>query len=106
MAMFFGGNLFGTILFFSGIAGTIIALVFGFQRKVWPCVGTTLFTIIIMAFIRDLVRRAYLEPYFVISTLKVVPEYSPLILFIVTLVIGLSLVGYMLKLALQSRREA
>jgi len=103
--LFFGGNSFATILFFSGIIGTTLALVFGFQEKVWPCTITTLFTIIIMVLIRDLVRRAYLEPYFTISTLKVVPQYSPLILFVVTLVIGLSLVGYMLKLALQNRRE-
>lgn len=106
LVLFFGGSSFATILFLFAMVSTALALVFGFQKKVWPCAITTLFIIIIMVLIRDLVRRAYIEPYFMLSTLKVIPQYSPLILFVVTLVIGLSLVGYMLKLAFQSRKEA
>jgi hypothetical protein len=79
---------------------------FGFKNRVWPCAGTTLFTIVIMVIIRELVRRAYLKPHFMVSALKVEAQYSPLILFIVTLITGLFLVGYMLNLAFRKKGVA
>ena len=106
MFLFLGKSGFATLLFIIGIAGAVLSLAFGFKNKVWPCAITTLFTIIIMVLIRDLVRKAYLEPYFKVSTLSVEPQYSPLFLFVTVLIIGLSLVGYMLKLAFRNKEEA
>jgi len=37
--------------------------------------------------------------------LKVVPEYSPMILFLISFAIGLALVFYMLKLAADAGKE-
>ena len=68
---FFGGGLFATAVFLAGLAGASLALVFGFQNRIWLCAGATLFTITIMVILRDFVRRAYLEPYFTVSSLKV-----------------------------------
>ncbi len=106
MALFMGENLPAMILLLSGIIGAILALVFGFKNRVWHCAGTTLFTIVIMVIIRELVRREYLKPHFTVSALKVEAQYSPLILFIVTLITGLFLVGYMLNLAFRKKGEA
>lgn len=105
-ALFMGENLPAMILLLSGIIGTFIAIMFGFKNRVWPCAGATLFTIVIMAIIRDLVRRAYLKPHFTVKTLKIEAQHSPLILFIVTLITGLFLVGYMLNLAFRKKGEA
>jgi hypothetical protein len=105
-ALFMGEDLAAMSLLLSGIIGAFLALYFGFKNRVWPCAGTTLFTIVIMVIIRDLVRRAYLKPYFSVTTLKVEAQYSPLILFIVTLIIGLFLVAYMLNLAFRKKGEA
>lgn len=52
-----------------------------------------------IVFMRDFVRRGYLQEYFSPEMLKVVPEYSPLILFLVTLLVGLGLIFWMLRMA-------
>ena len=102
--LFLGGSGFATLLFFSGLTGAGAALFFGFNKRVWPSTGAVVFTIIVMVLIRDMVRTAYLKPYFALSDLKVEPQYSPMILFIVTLIIGIGLIGYMLKLATKQRK--
>jgi hypothetical protein len=58
-----------------------------------------------MALMRELVRKAYLDPYFSLSSLTVVPQFSPLIVFLCSFVVGLSLVGFILRLAVKSRKE-
>jgi len=59
-----------------------------------------------MVLIRDMVRTAYLKPYFSLSDLKLEPQYSPMILFLVTLIAGIGLIGYMLKLATKRKKES
>jgi hypothetical protein len=55
-----------------------------------------------MAIMRDLVRKAYLEPYFSLSSLKVIPQFSPLILFLCCFIVSLAIVGFILKVAMKS----
>ena len=62
-------------------------------------------TLVVMMFMRDLVRRFYLSPYFKLSDLSVEPQYSPLIFFLVTFVVGIIMIGYLLKLAFGCRKE-
>ena len=102
--LFLGGSSFATLLFFFGLTGAGAALFFGFNKRVWPSTGAVAFTIIVMVLVRDIVRAAYLKPYFVLSDLKVEPQYSPMILFIVTLTAGIGLIVYMLKLATKQRK--
>jgi len=101
--LFLGGSSFATLLFFSGLTGAGAALFFGFNKRVWPSTGAVVFTIIVMVLMRDMVRAAYLNPYFTLSDLKVEAQYSPMIIFIVTLIAGIGLIGYMLKLATKQR---
>jgi len=104
--LFLGGSSFATLLFFSGLTCAGAALFFGFNKRVWPSAGAVVFTIIVMVLMRDMVRTAYLKPYFALSDLKVEPQYSPMILFMVTLIAGIGLIGYMLKLATKRKKEA
>jgi hypothetical protein len=104
--LFLGGSSLATLLFFSGLIGSGTALYLGFNKRVWPSAGTAVFTVVVMVLIRDMVRTAYLKPYFALSDLKVEPQYSPMILFLVTLVTGIALIGYMLKLATKRKKEA
>ena len=97
-------NCYATTLFFCGIICSGTALFFGFKQQVWASTFTTVITIVIMVFIRDIVRTAYLKPYFTLSDLTVVPQYSPMIFFLITLIAGIGLIGYMLKLA-STRKE-
>ncbi len=105
MLVFMGGSSYGTILLLLGIILAFIALYSGYKQQVILSSVITLVTIIMMIFMRDLVRIAYLEPYFHLSDLVVEPEYSPLIFFLVTFALGLVLIGYMLKLAFGCRKE-
>ena len=101
--LFLGGSSFATLLFFSGLTGAGTALFFGFNKRVWPSAGALVFTVVVMVLMRDMVRTAYLKPYFALSDLKVEPQYSPMIIFLVTLIAGIGLIGYMLKLATKQR---
>ena len=105
MMLFMGGNALGTGLLLLGITLGVVVLYFGYKKRVIMASVITLVTIVTMIFIRDLVRIAYLTPYFQLSDLVVEPEYSPLIFFLVTFAIGLVLIGYMLKLAFGCRKE-
>lgn len=106
MLGFMGGDRLSTVLLVLSLAGVVLSLVFGFARRVWPAAGSVLVTIVLMALVRDFVRSACLKPYFRVSDLTVVPQYSPMIVFIMVLVIGLGLVAYMLNLAAKSKQEA
>jgi hypothetical protein len=101
--LFLGGSNSATLLLLCGLTGAGTALFFGFKKRVWPSTGAVVFTVVVMVLIRDMVRTAYLKPYFALSDLKVEPQYSPMIIFIVTLIAGIGLIGYMLKLATKQR---
>lgn len=105
MMVFMGGSSYGTILLLLGIILGFAALYIGYKKQVVMASAITLVTLVAMIFMRDLVRIAYLKPYFQLSDLVVEPEYSPLIFFLVIFAIGLALIGYMLKLAFGCRKE-
>ena len=105
-ALFWGGSGLHTFVLLTGLAGALIAIGCGAKRKVLPAATMTLLTVLDMIILRDLVRSAYLQPYFRISDLKVIPQVSPLILFLVTLGIGLGAVVYILRLAFRAGNEA
>jgi hypothetical protein len=99
MKLFMGGNLIATIAFGAGFLLAIVALLLGFLNKVWPAVWATTATLLVMAVMREYVRYGYVREYFTPDQLEVVPQYSPLVLFLVTFAIGIASVWYMLKLA-------
>jgi len=105
MMLFMGGNMLHTIVFLVGISGAILSLVFGFKKQLWPATASVIGTIVFMVIMRDLVRKAYLDPYFSLSSLKLAPQYSPLFLFLFCFIIGLIIVGFMLKAAAQAGNE-
>lgn len=106
MKLFMGGNLIATIAFGAGFALAIVSLLLGFLKKVWPAVWATVATLLAMAVMREYVRFGYLREHFTPDQLTVEPQYSPLILFLVTFVIGIGSIWYMLKLALNAGKEA
>lgn len=106
MRLFMGGSLFGTVLLTSGFLTALVVLYFGFRKKILVSAGGCLLLLIIMILLRDLVRRAYLDPYFSVTDLVVVPEYSPMIFFLAVFALGLGLIGYMLKLVFTSAAES
>ena len=105
--LFLGGQLLPTALLAAGVGMAISAVILGYFRKLWPTILTATVVVTIMALIRDLVRKAYLAPYFHPADLTVAPQtqYGLLILFFVLLVITAGLVIYMLRLAATASKE-
>ncbi len=100
------GALYPTILLIAAATAVLLVLYFGIKQQVWPAAACVAATVTIMVLIRDFVRAAYLEPFFSLSDLKVAPQYSPMIMFLVSFVVGLIIVAYMLKLAAAAGKEA
>jgi hypothetical protein len=104
--LFMGGSPVATMLLGVGTVLALLALVAGFRRRVWPAVWLTVATIVVMALMRDIVRTGYLAEFFHPSHLEVVPQYSPLILFLAAVVVGIFAVAVMLRLAIRAGGKA
>lgn len=102
--LFMGGSMHTTALFTVGFLLTFLVLWAGFKRRVFLCASLAVSLVYIMAFMRDAVRTGYLKPFFTPATLKVVPQYSPLILFAVTLIVGIGTIIWMLRKAISVYR--
>jgi hypothetical protein len=96
MAAFMGKSLVHSGVFFAAIGGVVASLVLAFKKRLLETTFALLATVVLMVILRDLVRHEYLRPYFSPSLLEVVPQSSPLILFVVSFVVGLGLVMWML----------
>ncbi len=106
MMLFMGGGILHTLLLVLGLVLSIVAMAVAMKKKVWWTVWVTLAVVLDMVLMRDLLRKAYLAPYFSVSDLNVVPDYSPMVLFLVSFAVGLALIAYMLKLVVSERKEA
>ncbi|MCP4666229.1 MAG: hypothetical protein GY849_07670, partial [Deltaproteobacteria bacterium] len=105
MGLFMGTSPLHSIVLLAGVAGAVLSLIFGFKKRVIPTAVSLVGTVVGMALMRELVRKAYLGPYFSLSSLKVIPQYSPLIMFLCSFAVGLSVVGFILWLAAKGRKE-
>lgn len=96
--LFWGWSL--SLLFALGsLILIILALVKPEKPKLlWLAVGHVAATLIGMVMGRDLLRVISLSDYFRIEELTVRPSVSSLLLFLVTFVAGLAVLGYMIKL--------
>lgn len=101
-----GGNAGATILLVVAIGLTAPLLIAGLKRKPLAALGMTVLIVLAMCGVRAVIRTARLSPWFSPQDLVVTGEVSPLVLFLVSLVIGLTAVAYMVKLYLRSDKEA
>lgn len=102
---FVGGDWLATSLFIGALIGSFYCIKFGNRERLWPATAAMATTILLMVLVRDLARQAYLAPYFHPADLPVAPQYSPMLLFLLILVLGLGIVAYMLRLGWQSTKE-
>jgi hypothetical protein len=102
MLLFMGGNVTATVIFIIGLALALLALAAGLKGKVYLCAGLVIPLVYFMAFLRDFVRTGYLEPVYSPDLLQVVPQYSPMLMFLAALVIGLITIVW---LALKARES-
>ena len=104
MLIFMGQDLAASILLCAGIIAVLAMLHSGFTKNVYAATAATVFIVPVMATMRHLVRQKYLEPYFSLDTAPVSGDWSPVILFIVSLIAGGFCIVYMLKLMAKAER--
>jgi len=97
MKRFMGGDMISTALLSIGILLAIGTLVTGFRKQVIPTLAMTIPLVYVMSFMRDSVRTSYLAPYFDMSKVPTTVQWSPLVLFLISLVLGLAVVFWMLS---------
>ena len=100
MMLFMGDNNLATLCFVTALLLLVTLLITAFKKMIYTTTAILFGLVCTMVFMRDFVRSGYLQEYFNVEMLKVAPEYSPLILFLVTLVVGLALVAWMVRAAL------
>jgi len=106
-AFLLGGSPLAATLLALSVVGGLTAVGLAFSHKLLPTVGVTVLTVVLMALVRDLMRRAYLAPYFSPADLSVAQQtqYGLLALFFVLLLATLATIIYMLRLAAVANRE-
>lgn len=102
---FMGQNMLATIILFLGIVLSIVALIGGFLNKFLLTLVSFSGLIIAMVITRAHLRSMYLNDFFTLGQLELKPQYDVMILFFVIFAIGLASVGYMVKVALNAKKE-
>jgi len=97
MLGFMGGNTYATAMLSVSVVLGLAALLAGIQKRPTQAAWLTFATIATMAATRAQVRTLTLAPYFSAASLPVTGEVSPLIMFVVSLVLGLGAIAYMLR---------
>ena len=100
-SLFIGGSQFHTSLLMISVGLVATTLILGVYRNVWPATVSTLALVLIMIIMRDSVRTAYLKPFFEVSQLRVIHQYSPMIFFMAALIVGLGIVAYVIRLGMR-----
>ena len=99
---FLGGNGIHSVIFVLALLFIILALIFAWKKNLKMTATFGILTVFFMSFVRDIVRRGYIESYFKPSDLKVVSEYSPFIFFLIVFVIGIFVAYWMIKKAIEA----
>jgi len=97
MMLFMGGNIGATLVLLIALLTVVGALVVAYKRRFWLAFFHAVLIVVLMTFLRSWLRSDYLSNYFTLDQLQVLPQYSPLIMFLVTLVGGLVCVGWLIK---------
>lgn len=97
MMLFMGGNIGATLVFLIALLAVVGAVVVAYKRRFWLTFFHAVVIVVLMTFLRSWLRSDYLGNYFTLDQLQVLPQYSPLIMFLVTLVGGLLCVGWLIK---------
>ncbi|QLA19390.1 hypothetical protein [Desulfolutivibrio sulfoxidireducens] len=106
MLLFMGKSGLHTAVFLAGLAAVAAALIFGLRGQLGRTTIALVLTVALMVGMRDLVRAAYLGPYFHPEKLPVVPQYGPLAVFLISLAAVAGITWYMVSLYARSNGRA
>ncbi|MDX9817891.1 MAG: hypothetical protein RBT16_03195 [Desulfococcus multivorans] len=104
--LFMGSSLLHTAVFIFGIGLVIQTVYYGITVNVRAAAVSVTLLIADMILIRDLVRTAYLNPYFTIRDLTVIQQTGPMLMFWVVLATVLTLIFYLLRRLTSAKKSA
>jgi hypothetical protein len=96
MLQFMGGHGLATATLMTGIALAGAVIWAGAKKMVLPAAIITVLTVLVMAVSRHFVRMFFLAPHFTVQDIPIVPDYSPLIMFLISLVVVLAICVWMI----------
>lgn len=105
MLLFMGRNMLASAVFIVALIVVVPVLIAAWKKRLVSCVWLTVVLIYLMSFMRAFVREGYLDRNFVPQLVAKNQDYSPLILFVVSLVIGLAMIAWMVKAAINSHER-
>jgi len=104
--LFMGDSALHTTVFIVGLGLVIQTVYYGITVKVWTAAASVTLLIVDMILMRDLVRAAYLNPYFTIRDLPEIQQAGPMFLFLGSLATVLTLIFYVLRLSTSAKKSA
>jgi hypothetical protein len=106
MLLFMGQSAVHTAFFAAAMLGALAVLYAGLTLRPGLGAGAVAFTAAMMVGVREMMRISYLEGFYRAWDVPSRGEYSPLVLFLAALVLGVGVVAYVLKLARNAGKEA
>jgi len=106
MLLFLGESTLHTTVFIVGLGLVVQALYYGFKNRVWPTAFSLVLLVLVMAVMRDLVRRAYLAPYFKVTDLQVLGQYTPLLAFLILLILVATVLVHAIRIGMKRTRKS
>ena len=101
--MLLGENLPATVVFVAAFLLSLIALAQAFRGRVGSTATAAVIVVFLMTFVRAWVRSGYLQTHFALDQLELVPQYSPLVLFLATLMVGTAVIAWLVRSYAASR---
>lgn len=101
-ALFLGRSLPLTGVLGLGVLAATGALVTAARRRLWPTVWLFLATMALMVTTRQLLRLAFQRGPNPLAELPSAPEYGPLVMFVVALLLGVGVVAWLVRLCLRA----
>jgi len=105
MMLFMGKSAYASVLLMLGVLLSLFMIMLALMKKLWPTFISLIVTMLVMILLRDVVRGGYLSQVFSPGELEVKLSISPLILFLVSFVVGLGVLAWMLITALDPRQR-
>jgi hypothetical protein len=102
---FMGGDGVSTSLLFIGVLLALLILMAASIKSVYSAACVVVPLVFVMASIRDRLRTAYLQPFFVPDQAAASPQYSPMIIFFFIFAIGVIAIAWMLVKGAVSNRD-
>ncbi|MFH1060454.1 MAG: hypothetical protein V1797_17460 [Pseudomonadota bacterium] len=106
MLLFLGQSGLHTAVLWLAVALAGAALWLAGKGRAWATAGAFLAAVVLMVITRDLVRRAYLQPYFSPDSLSVTGQSSPAWVFLACLAAGVAVIFWLLRLAAGAVKES